>query len=93
MTVVGQGPGNSLFVAASDKEAKDGHWTETFILEYGAKEAGKDSSEVLSSVRIPMASLWWTPSGMVTVGPDGVYAFLVEEKTASLVKLISFETE
>ena len=76
---------------ANDKEVKDGRWSETFVLEYGAKETGKTSDEALSSVKIPMASLWWPPSRMVTVGPDGVYAFLVEEKTAKIVKLISFE--
>ncbi len=91
VSVVGQGPGKSLFVLANDKEVKDGRWSETFVLEYGAKETGKTSDEALSSVKIPMASLWWPPSRMVTVGPDGVYAFLVEEKTAKIVKLISFE--
>jgi hypothetical protein len=90
ISVVGPGPDGSLFTLANDKEVKDGRWHETFVQQYGNKESAKNSEEVLSSVRIPMASVWWPPHSMATVGPDGVYAFVVEEQTASIVKLISF---
>ena len=92
ISVVGPGPDGSLFTLANDKEVKDGRWLETFVQQYGNKESAKNSEEVLSSVRIPMASVWWPPHSMATVGPDGVYAFVVEEQTASIVKLISFES-